>query len=157
MEREYAERYGAPVTVADTPAAPGVQFAYALDLSRCVGCRRCVYACVEENNQSRDPQTHWIRVVEMDKDKGVDFAHADPYDEPETVPRDNHFYLPVACQQGRNAPCTKVCPTGATWTEPDGIVVVDYDWCIGAGAAWRRVRTARGTSTGPPRRSRRAR
>jgi len=34
-------------------------------------------------------------------------------------------------QQCRNAPCTKVCPTGATWTEPDGIVVVDYDWCIG--------------------------
>ena len=28
-------------------------------------------------------------------------------------------------------PCTKVCPTGATWTEPDGIVVIDYDWCIG--------------------------
>jgi molybdopterin-containing oxidoreductase family iron-sulfur binding subunit len=24
-----------------------------------------------------------------------------------------------------------VCPTGATWTEPDGIVVIDYDWCIG--------------------------
>ena len=39
--------------------------------------------------------------------------------------------MPVACQQCRNAPCTKVCPTGATWTEKDGIVVVDYDWCIG--------------------------
>ena len=39
--------------------------------------------------------------------------------------------MPVACQQCRNAPCTKVCPTGATWTEPDGIVVIDYDWCIG--------------------------
>jgi molybdopterin-containing oxidoreductase family iron-sulfur binding subunit len=24
-----------------------------------------------------------------------------------------------------------VCPTGATWTERDGIVVIDYDWCIG--------------------------
>ena len=30
-----------------------------------------------------------------------------------------------------NAPCTKVCPVRATWTEPDGIVVVDYNWCIG--------------------------
>ena len=42
---------------------PGVLFAYALDISRCIGCRRCVYACVEENNQSRDPQVHWIRVL----------------------------------------------------------------------------------------------
>jgi molybdopterin-containing oxidoreductase family iron-sulfur binding subunit len=86
---------------------------------------------VEENNQSRDPQVHWIRVLQMDKDKGVDFSEADAYYQPAEVPQDGHFYVPVSCQQCRNAPCTKVCPTGATWTEPDGIVVVDYDWCIG--------------------------
>ena len=39
--------------------------------------------------------------------------------------------MPVQCQQCKNSPCTKVCPVHATWTEPDGIVVVDYDWCIG--------------------------
>jgi molybdopterin-containing oxidoreductase family iron-sulfur binding subunit len=131
MEREYAERYGGQVAVADTPPLPGVQFAYALDISRCIGCRRCVYACVEENNQSRDPQIHWIRVLEMEKDRGIDFAHANAYYEADTVPRENHFYVPVQCQHCRNAPCTKVCPTGATWIEPDGIVVIDYDWCIG--------------------------
>jgi molybdopterin-containing oxidoreductase family iron-sulfur binding subunit len=131
LEREYSRRYSATVTVADTPAAPGVLFAYALDISRCIGCRRCVYACVEENNQSRDPQVHWIKVLQMDKERGVDFTHADPYYEPREVPEETHFYVPVACQQCRNAPCTKVCPTGATWTEPDGIVVIDYDWCIG--------------------------
>jgi len=131
MEREYIERYGTPVSVADTGAIPGVEFGYALDISRCIGCRRCVYACVKENNQSRDPQVHWIRVLEMDKAKGVDFAEANAYYDAATVPREDHFYVPVACQQCRNAPCTKVCPTGATWTEPDGIVVVDYDWCIG--------------------------
>jgi molybdopterin-containing oxidoreductase family iron-sulfur binding subunit len=117
--------------VTDTPAIPGVTFAYALDLSRCIGCRRCVYACVDENNQSRSPQVQWIRVLEMDKDKGVDFAHADPYYEADHVPRDGHFYVPVACQQCENPPCVKTCPTGATWKEPDGIVVIDYDWCIG--------------------------
>jgi Fe-S-cluster-containing dehydrogenase component len=131
LERKYSETYAAKVSVADTPAMPGVEFAYALDISRCIGCRRCVYACVDENNQSRDPQIHWIKVLSMEKDKGVDFSHADPYYHPAEVPEEGHFYVPVACQQCRNAPCTKVCPTGATWTEPDGIVVIDYDWCIG--------------------------
>ena len=41
------------------------------------------------------------------------------------------FYMPVQCQQCRNPPCVKACPTQATWKEPDGIVVIDYDWCIG--------------------------
>jgi molybdopterin-containing oxidoreductase family iron-sulfur binding subunit len=131
MERDYTAQYGRSITVSDQGPIPGVTFAYALDISRCIGCRRCVYACVEENNQSRDPQIHWIKVLQMDKEHGVDFTHADPYYQPAEVPQEGHFYVPVACQQCRNAPCTKVCPTGATWTEPDGIVVIDYDWCIG--------------------------
>ncbi len=131
LEQKYAATYGTNVAVSDAPPLPGVEFAYALDLSRCIGCRRCVYACAEENNLSRDPQVHWIRVLSMDKEKGVDFEHADPYYEPEEVPQEGHFYVPVACQHCRNPPCTKTCPTGATWTEPDGIVVIDYDWCIG--------------------------
>jgi molybdopterin-containing oxidoreductase family iron-sulfur binding subunit len=131
LEREYSEKYGKPVSVSDTPAAEGVVFAYALDISRCIGCRRCVYACVEENNQSRQPQVHWIRVMSMDKERGIDFSHADAYYQPAEVPQEGHFYVPVSCQQCRNPPCTKVCPVGATWQEKDGIVVIDYDWCIG--------------------------
>jgi molybdopterin-containing oxidoreductase family iron-sulfur binding subunit len=131
MERQYRERHGVDFKVSGTPAQPGVEFAYALDISRCIGCRRCVYACVEENNQSRQPQLHWIKVLSMDKDKGVDLSHADPYYNPAEVPEQGHFYVPTACQQCKNPPCTKVCPTGATWTEPDGITVIDYDWCIG--------------------------
>jgi molybdopterin-containing oxidoreductase family iron-sulfur binding subunit len=131
LEREYLERFGKRVEVGTEAALDGVEFAYALDLSRCVGCRRCEYACIEENNQSRDPEVHWIRVLEMDKDKGIDFAHATPYYDAEEVPRPGHFYVPVACQQCRNPPCVKTCPVGATWQEPDGITVIDYDWCIG--------------------------
>lgn len=131
LERRYTEQYGADIHVSDAGPLPGVEFAYALDLSRCIGCRRCVYACVEENNQSRDPQVHWIRVLSMEKAKGISFPESDAYYEPESVPEEGRFYVPVSCQQCRNAPCTKTCPTGATWVEPDGIVVIDYDWCIG--------------------------
>ncbi len=108
-----------------------VVFGYGLDLARCVGCRRCVYACVEENNQSREPQIHWIRVLRMEKERGIELAESSAYYEPPVVPEPDAFYVPVACQQCRNPPCTKVCPVKATWQEPDGIVVIDYDWCIG--------------------------
>ncbi len=131
LEKEYAAKFGRKVQVGLEPPLPHVLFGYALDLSRCVGCRRCVYACVKENNQSRDPQIHWIRVLQMDKDEGVNIHHATPYYNPETVPEEGHFYMPVQCHQCKNPPCVKVCPVGATWQEPDGITVVDYNWCIG--------------------------
>ena len=39
--------------------------------------------------------------------------------------------MPVQCHQCAKPPCVKVCPVEATWQEPDGITVIDYDWCIG--------------------------
>jgi len=131
LEREYSERYERPVEVEDTLPMDGVEFGYGLDLSRCVGCRRCVYACVHENNQSRNPQIHWIRVLRMEKEQGIELAESNAYYEPAEVPEPDAFYLPVACQQCRNPPCVKVCPVKATWQEADGIVVIDSDWCIG--------------------------
>jgi len=131
LEREYSEKYGRPIEVVDTPPMDGVEFAYGLDIARCVGCRRCVYACVHENNQSRNPQIHWIRVLRMEKENGIEFAESTAYYEPEKVPEPDAFYVPVACQQCRNPPCVKVCPVKATWQESDGIVVIDSDWCIG--------------------------
>ncbi len=131
MEKRYREQFGTAIKVSATPPMEGVLFGYALDLSRCIGCRRCVYGCVEENNQSRTPQTHWITVLEMDKEEGVNLQDANAYYEHETVPAPGKFYMPVACQHCENPPCVKVCPVEATWKEPDGIVVIDYDWCIG--------------------------
>ena len=131
MEATYLEKYGREVRVSATPAQEGVLFGYGLDLSRCVGCRRCVYACVHENNQSRHPQIHWIRVLQMHKDQGIHLTESDPYYDPPEVPEEDMFYMPVQCQQCENPPCTRVCPVKATWSEPDGIVVVDYDRCIG--------------------------
>ena len=131
LELEYSRRFGRDVEVADTAPMEGVVFGYGLDIARCVGCRRCVYACVDENNQSRDPQIHWIRVLRMEKEHGIELAGSNAYYEPAEVPEPDAFYVPVACQQCRNPACVKVCPVKATWQEPDGIVVIDYDWCIG--------------------------
>ena len=134
LERKYSEKYGRPVTVDAVGPNDGVLFGYGLDISRCIGCRRCVYACVGENNQSREPQIHWIRVLEFEQRdviRRIDFEDGDPFYDHEQVPAEGKSYLPVACQQCENPECVKACPTTATWMEPDGIVVIDYNWCIG--------------------------
>ena len=131
LEKEYSATYGKPVKVKTTLPLEGVLYGYGLDLSRCVGCRRCVYGCVAENNQSRDPQVHWITVLRLAKERGVDLEHSERYYNPGKVPEEGYFYMPVQCHQCENPPCTKVCPVQATWKENDGVVVVDYNWCIG--------------------------
>ena len=130
IEGEVEKQYGVRPHVRDLRPMDGVEFVYALNLSRCIGCRKCVHACVAENNQSRSPEIQYIRVLKMpqgtfDMDRG-DHTYA-----PESVPEKGFFYMPVQCQQCRNPPCVKVCPVHATWQESDGITVIDYDWCIG--------------------------
>jgi len=138
LETKYTAEFGRKVEVHATPPQEGVLFGYGLDLSRCNGNRACVYACIKENNQSRpNPDgkhsnpIQWIRVLEMEQEEGINFEHATPYYNPKTVPEPGKFYIPIQCQQCRNPPCVKVCPVKATWQERDGIVVIDYDWCIG--------------------------
>jgi Fe-S-cluster-containing dehydrogenase component len=131
LRHTYQQQFNQAVEVTATAARPDTAFGYALDLARCIGCRRCVYGCVKENNQSRDPQVHWISVLELEKDKGIDLHHANLYYDSAKVPDADNFYMPVACLHCRNAPCVRVCPVGATYADPDGIVVIDYDWCIG--------------------------
>ena len=130
LEERYSRKYGKTIHVKATPPMEGVVFGYALDLSRCIGCRRCVYACVKENNPSRDVEIQWIRVLRLRKGE-FRLEHAEHYYSPKEVPEEDYFYMPVQCQHCENPPCVKVCPVRATWKEPDGIVVIDYDWCIG--------------------------
>lgn len=158
LERRYSEEYGKKVAVDGTPAQPNVLFGYALNIKKCIGCRRCVKACVEENNQPRGAgqEIEWIRVLKMEKGEftpekmnqgypdsngiqvggnayspaGVTLEGAHYY-EPEKVPEKDSFYMPIACMQCEKPPCVKVCPVRATYRDPDGIVVIDYNWCIG--------------------------
>jgi len=127
---EVEARYHVRPEIRDVRSKAGVEFVYALNLSRCIGCRKCVHACVEENNQSRAPEIQYIRVIEMLRGT-MDLEKGDHHYDRPTVPDQNHFYMPVQCHQCANPPCVKVCPVEATWQDPDGITVIDYDWCIG--------------------------
>ena len=130
LERNAKRDYGVDITVSDERPIPGVVFGFALNLSRCKGVRDCVRGCVKENNQSRNPQIQFIRVLELDQGT-MDLSASEHYYDSDSVPQPGKFYLPIQCHQCDNPPCTKNCPVGATWKEPDGIVVIDYDWCIG--------------------------
>jgi Fe-S-cluster-containing dehydrogenase component len=130
IERRAKRQHGVDISVGTEPPMEGVVFGYALNISKCKGTRRCVEACVAENNLSRDSQIQYIRVLELDHGD-MNLNRADHYYEAETVPRAGKFYLPVQCMQCDNPPCVKACPVEATWQERDGITVVDYDWCIG--------------------------
>lgn len=129
IKKNIDEEYKTDVTIVDPLPKEGVHFAYALNLSKCNGNRKCVSACVKENNQNREPEIQYIKVLEMkngtfDIEKGEHF-----YEGP--VPKEGKYYLPVQCQQCENPPCVKACPVKATWKEKDGIVVIDSEWCIG--------------------------
>ena len=132
LGRRYEQRYGKKFQISTQEALPDTLWGYGLELSRCIGCRRCVYACVKENNNSRhDPQLQWIRVLRLKRGNLINLEDSEHYYNPDLVPETGFLYLPVQCQQCENPPCVKVCPVHATWQEPDGIVVVDYNWCIG--------------------------
>lgn len=129
LKEETKRKYGRDVDIRDLPPQEGVSFGYALNLSVCIGCRKCAEACHQENNHDRRTGNSYIRVLEMQQGS-LDLEHGNAnYDHP--VPAEGKYYMPVQCHQCDNAPCVKVCPVQATWKEADGVVVVDYNWCIG--------------------------
>ena len=130
IRAETKEKRGRDVRVADPPPVEGASFVFCISLSLCNGNRRCVEACVKENNQSRNPALQYIKVAELPRGT-FDLEEGDQYYEGGEVPKKDKVYLPMQCNQCDNPPCVNACPIEATWKEPDGIVVIDYDWCIG--------------------------
>jgi Fe-S-cluster-containing dehydrogenase component len=37
------------------------------------------------------------------------------------------------CNHCADSPCTQVCPVGATFISPDGVVLIDPTYCLGCG------------------------
>ena len=129
LERLYELNSGKKINVSSTGATENVLFGYAFNISKCQGYMDCVNACVEENNQDRSSQMQYIRIHEH-KNGQINFELAED-DYFHEVPAAGHFYMGTQCYHCENPPCVEACPVGATWKEEDGIVVIDYDWCIG--------------------------
>ncbi|MCL5265744.1 MAG: 4Fe-4S dicluster domain-containing protein [Chloroflexi bacterium] len=90
-----------------------------IDLKRCIGCQACTLACKAE--QGTPKGVFYTRVLE--KEEG-------------TYPNVKKTFVPVLCNHCQNAPCERVCPTGATSKRPDGVVLVDHNVCIGCRACY---------------------
>ncbi len=118
------------------PPVKGANFAMMIDIGACIGCRRCLWGCKLENNVPDEPSyIEWIDLFEMENTRPVTEVDRIPpkgsnqrYTE---SPKKGFWYLSFNCFHCDNPPCTKVCPTGATYKDEDGLVLVDYEKCIG--------------------------
>jgi len=86
-----------------------------VDLDRCIGCKSCEVACKQENGVVLG--CTWNKVLTVGPTG--------------TYPDIEMYYLPTMCQECKDSPCVKVCPTGASYKSEDGVVLVDKEKCIG--------------------------
>jgi Fe-S-cluster-containing dehydrogenase component len=80
-----------------------------IDQSKCTGCNYCTLACLAHN----DTQNEW-NVVSQSGEVGG-----------------HQVFVARPCMQCEHAPCVEVCMVGASYYRDDGIVMMDYDKCIG--------------------------
>ncbi len=126
-EGEQAEphREGAGETTEATGQRRIRRWVMVIDLRACDGCTgiglppQCTQYCnwgryVPEGQQ-------WIEVYEVSHEEAA--AHHFP-----EAPRS---FLAAPCMQCQNAPCVNVCPVGATFHTPEGMVLIDQERCIG--------------------------
>ena len=92
-----------------------------VDLTRCMGCWTCAVSCKEENNVG---EGLWLLRVLTIGGQSMDTPAG-------TFPDVTMGYQPTGCFHCDNPPCVKACPVGATFQRDDGIVMMDYERCIG--------------------------
>ncbi len=85
-----------------------------IDLRKCVGCYACTIGCIAENKLP--PGVVYRPVITQEAGE---------------FPNVQLRFMPRPCMQCNHSSCVPVCPVKATWKRPDGIVVIDYDRCIG--------------------------
>lgn len=85
-----------------------------INTRRCIGCYACRLACQMANETALD--TSFIRYQTL---------------ETGTYPHVRAEQVPLQCMHCEDAPCVGVCPTGASYINADGVVLIDTDRCIG--------------------------
>ncbi len=95
-----------------------------IDLDKCFACQSCTAACRMENN------TPVAGPDQTERERAILWNEVLPYVEGE-YPNVQMTFIPRPCQHCDNPPCVKVCPVKATYKNEEGIVLVDYDRCIG--------------------------
>jgi len=94
----------------------GKKYALLHDETKCIGCDACSIACREVNQVPEG-----VSRLEIEREG--------PYGE---YPEQFFRFTRKSCQQCEDAPCVKVCPTGAAYKDPaTGIVSVDSWKCVG--------------------------
>lgn len=88
-----------------------------IDLKKCVGCNACAIACKVEHNTPNN--ILYTKVLEKEVGK---------------FPSATRIFYPTLCNHCEDPPCVPVCPTKASHQRDDGIVLIDYNRCIGCGA-----------------------
>lgn len=107
-----------------------------IDIDQCIGCGNCATACQAENKVPEEFHRTWIERYQV---KGSDYQHPkveSPHGGREgftPLPESDSksFYVPKLCNHCATSPCVQVCPVGATFESPDGVVLVDDSYCVG--------------------------
>jgi Fe-S-cluster-containing dehydrogenase component len=131
---------------ADSYRAVDHWWAMIIDIERCIGCGNCVRACKEENDVPHG-EAYFRTWVERYHVPPRDPAHPEAEIHPvvdspnggydgfvDRYPAGDgskNFFVPKMCNHCVNSPCVQVCPVGATFESPDGVVLVDKEYCLG--------------------------
>ncbi len=105
-----------------------------IDIGKCIGCGSCVRACSNENKVPDGYFRTWVERYEIKEDEQpkVDSPKGAIDGFPLPTPVDvKAFFVPKLCNHCVDSPCVQVCPVGATFISPDGVVLVDESYCLG--------------------------
>jgi Fe-S-cluster-containing dehydrogenase component len=113
-------------------------YAMGVQVDKCIGCGMCVEACKAENDVPREPFFFktWVErySVHSDGEVTVDSPEGGIHGFPRASEEEDllrSFFVPKLCNHCDYPPCVQVCPVGATFKTPDGVILVDSDYCIG--------------------------